>query len=74
MLKLNYVGDYNMNVNSGIEGHHSRNYIMVGFFIKHPLKSPPNDKMLPRGAIYFTQISSKILKPLFCDSWGSFAI
>ena len=69
--------DYNRNVNSGLEGQHFRNYIGVGIFITTPLKSSPNDKMLPsfkEGAIYLLKLAHKSWKPLFCDFLGSFAI
>ena len=49
----------------------------VGFWIKTPLKSSPNDIMLPffkRGANILNQVNSKTLKPLFCDLLGRFAI
>ena len=43
------------------------------FFIKPPLKSSPNDKMLPsfkRGGIIPTHISSQTLEPLFLWVFG----
>ena len=79
MLKICYVAKINRNVNSGLEGQQCRNEIGVGFLINPSLKLSPNEKMLPsfkREAIYNipTQISSQVLKPLFCDFLGSFAI
>ena len=36
-----------MNVTCGLEGQQFREEFKVGFFIKPPLKSSPNNKMLP---------------------------
>jgi hypothetical protein len=46
------------------------------FFLKPSHKSSPNDKMLPylNEGNSPTQMSSQILKPLFCDFLGSCAI
>ena len=58
MLKFSYVGDYNKDVNSGLQGQQFRNLIGVCFLIEPPFKSSPNDRMLPsfrRGAIYLLE-------------------
>jgi hypothetical protein len=46
-LKFSYVAYYNRNVNSGFGGQHFRNEMGVALLIEPPLKSSPNDKMLP---------------------------
>jgi hypothetical protein len=77
MLKLCCVGDNNKNVNSGLKGQQFINLIRVGFLFLPPLKSSPNDKMLPsfnRGAIYLLNFSHTTLNHYLMIFLGSFAI
>ena len=77
MLKLYYVGDNDRNVNSGIARQLFRIYIGVAYFYQTSFhiifKRQIVTYVQKRGNVP-TQINSLILKPLFCEFLGSFAI
>ena len=67
--RWSYVGDYNRNVDSSLEGQYFRNLIGVGFFIKPLLQSSPNDKMVPM----FTRGALGLCKPIH-KSWNHYFV
>ena len=72
MLKFCYVGNYNKNVNSGLETQQFRNYVRVGFLIEPSLKLSPSDEMLPsfkRGPIYLLKSTHKSWNHYFVIFW-----
>ena len=61
-----------------LKGQQSRNEIEVGFFkIEAPLKSSPNDKILPSskdGEYTYSNQLINLETKFFCDILGSFAV